>query len=233
MVGLMPPDEGLPAARGAAGRALQLDRIGPTGDAGGGRRPHNRNWVRPSAAVSCLRAGARAGDGAVPLLAVLPRAAGPLGRMARNLEPALAAELMYLLGRVERATALCAVDRVDEGLAVRAGVSCHLHFAPAVGYLAREHAIAGRLDEARTFAERAYTAVPHHPNAVGMLAGILEHTGDRNRARSILEAHGRERAWSLRAPAPKLLWPATGSMSRWITWRTPLPNAIPASGSCS
>jgi len=125
----------------------------------------------------------------------------PLGRYAEslaNLEPALAAEPLYLLGRVVRATGLCAVGRMDEGLA-EFELVCRVdpQFAPAVGYLAREYALAGRLDEARTFAERAYASVPHHPNAAGMLAGILERMGDRDRARSILEAHGRERAWSL------------------------------------
>jgi Tfp pilus assembly protein PilF len=201
MVGLMPPDEGLPAARGAAGRALALDPARAEAQAmlAVVAALYDRDWVEAERRW-CL-AFALEPVPAMVRFHYSPFFLEPLGRYAEslaNLEPALAAEPLYLLGRVERATALCAVGRTDEGLA-EFELVCRVdpHFAPAVGYLAREYAIAGRLDDARTFAERAYAAVPHHPNAVGMLAGILERTGDRDRARSILEAHGRERAWSL------------------------------------
>ena len=201
MVGLMPPDEGLPAARGAAGRALQLDPDWAEAQAmlAVVAALYDRNWVEAERRW-CL-AFAREPVPAMVRFHYSPFFLEPLGRYAEslvNLEPALAAEPLYLLGRVVRATGLCAVGRMDEGLA-EFELVCRVdpQFAPAVGYLAREYALAGRLDEARTFAERAYASVPHHPNAAGMLAGILELTGDRDRVRSILEAHGRERAWSL------------------------------------
>ena len=201
MVGLMPPDEGLPAARGAAGRALQLDpdRAEAQAMLAVVAALYDRDWVE--AERRWRLAFAREPVPAMVRFHYSPFFLEPLGRYAEslaNLEPALAAEPLYLLGRVERATGLCAVGRVDEGLA-EFELVCRIdpHFAPAAGYLAREYAIAGRLADARAFAERAYAAVPHHPNAVGMLAGILERTGDRARARSILDAHGRERAWSL------------------------------------
>ena len=201
MVGLMPPDEGLPAARGAAGRALQLDpdRAEAQAMLAVVAALYDRNWVEAERRW-CL-AFAREPVPAMVRFHYSPFFLEPLGRYAEslaNLEPALAAEPLYLLGRVVRATGLCAVGRMEEGLA-EFELVCRVdpQFAPAVGYLAREYALAGRLDEARTFAERAYASVPHHPNAAGMLAGILERTGDRDRARSILEAHGRERAWSL------------------------------------
>ena len=237
MVGLMPPDEGLPAARGAAGRALELDpdRAEAQAMLAVVAALYDCNWVEAERRW-CL-AFAREPVPAMVRFHYSPFFLEPLGRYAEslaNLEPALAAEPLYLLGRVERATALCAVGRVDEGLA-EFELVCRVdpHFAPAVGYLAREYAIAGRLDDARTFAERAYAAVPHHPNAVGMLAGILERTGDRDRADRSSKHTAASAPGACRAPAPKLPWPATGSMSRWIAWRMPLPNAIPASGSCS
>jgi Tfp pilus assembly protein PilF len=201
MVGLMPPDEGLAAARGAAGRALQLDpdRAEAQAMLAVVAALYDRNWLE--AERRWRLAFTREPVPAMVRFHYSPFFLEPLGRYVEslaNLEPALAAEPLYLLGRVVRATGLFAIGRIDDALSEFEFV-CRVdpQFAPAVGYLAREHAMAGRLDDARSFAERAYAAVPHHPNAVGMLAGILERTGDRDRARSILDAHGRERAWSL------------------------------------
>ena len=181
MVGLMPPDEGLPAARGAAGRALQLDpdRAEAQAMLAVVAALYDRNWVEAERRW-CL-AFAREPVPAMVRFHYSPFFLEPLGRYAEslaNLEPALAAEPLYLLGRVVRATGLYAVGRVDEALA-EFELVCRVdpQFAPAVGTLAREYALAGRLDEARTFAERAYASAPHHPNAAGMLAGILERTG--------------------------------------------------------
>ena len=237
MVGLMPPDEGLPAARGAAGRALQLDpdRAEAQAMLAVVAALYDRNWVEAERRW-CL-AFAREPVPAMVRFHYSPFFLEPLGRYAEslaNLEPALAAEPLYLLGRVERATALCAVGRVDEGLA-EFELVCRVdpHFAPAVGYLAREYqSPGGSTTRERSPSERTrrcrttrtpLACSPASSNAPGIAIGP-----DRSSKHTAASAPG-----ACRAPAPKRPWSATGSMSRWITWRTPWPNAIPASGSCS
>ena len=119
---------------------------------------YDRNWVEAEAPLWCL---ALAGE-PVPAMVRFhysPFFLEPLGRYAEslaNLEPALAAEPLYLLGRVVRATGLYTVGRVDEGLAEfeELGVwgQCAVR-ARRRHSRARVTALAGRLDEARTFAD--------------------------------------------------------------------------------
>ena len=201
MVGLMRPDDGMPAARGAASRALQLE-------------PDNAEAEAMLAVVAALydhdwhQAGQRwrAAFAREPVPSMVrfhysPFFLDPLGRYAEslaNLEPAIAAEPLYLLGRIDRAAALHGVGRVAEAIAEFDTVrTIDPHFAPAAGLLGRELALAGRVDEALALAEIAYAAVPHHPNAAGFLAGMLRRTGDEARSSSILAAHERDRGWSL------------------------------------
>jgi hypothetical protein len=63
--------------------------------------------------------------------------------------------------------------------------------------LGRECIFCGRIDDALTLAERAYAAVPQHPNAVGFLAGMLQRSGNRERSRELLASYERDSPWAV------------------------------------
>jgi hypothetical protein len=52
--------------------------------------------------------------------------------------------------------------------------------------MAEIHAAAGRFADAAAAAERAWSAAPWNPRVVGLLAGALARTGDRERSRQLL-----------------------------------------------
>jgi tetratricopeptide (TPR) repeat protein len=201
MVGLMRPEEAMPAARGAAQRALQIAPRQAEAHAmlAVVAAQFDRDWIEAERRWRL----AWEVEPVPPMVRFhySPFFLEPLGRFAeslRNLEPALAAEPLYLLGRVERATGLIGVGRLADGIAEFEHIrAIDPHFAPAAGLLGRERVFAGRLDESFALAEIAHGAAPHHPNAVGFLAGLLERRGARERSAALLAAHAREREWSL------------------------------------
>ncbi len=55
----------------------------------------------------------------------------------------------------------------------------------------------GNLDEALTYAEKTYAAIPVHPNAIGFFAGMLTRTGQTTRAREVLQKLERGRPYGV------------------------------------
>lgn len=201
-MGLLGPDEGMPAARGAARRALDLD-------------PGSLEALALDAVVTCVYdldwaeaerrfAQAMARDD-VPASVRFHYANWFLSPLQRHDEAiaqcrrALADDPLYLLGRVSVGVDLCSVGQIREGCAELEGVlRIDPKFGPALGHLGRETALRGHTVEALALAERAYESIPGHPNAAGLLAGMLARTGSNARSRTVLEALELGGAW--RAP---------------------------------
>jgi hypothetical protein len=102
-----------------------------------------------------------------------------------------------LLGRVQAAMELCSVGNGEEGIhELQQILVMDPRFGPALGLLGRECILCGRTDDALSLAERAYAAVPQHPNAAGFFAGMLQRTGDRERSRQLLDSFERDTPWA-------------------------------------
>jgi serine/threonine-protein kinase len=198
-VGLLRPSEGMPAARAAAQRAIDLDAS-----------------MKDAHAVWAIVAGLYAHDwheahqrfGAALEEPVPPSVRfhhaiwylSPLGRHAEalaELQRGLTDDPLYLVGRVQIGMEMCSLGQRAAGLAeVERVLGIDAGFGPALGLLGREYAIAGRVDEALALAERTCAAIPRHPNAVGFLAGMLRRIGLVERAQQLLESFARDNAWS-------------------------------------
>ena len=126
----------------------------------------------------------------------------PLGRYAEslaNLEPALAAEPLYLLGRVVRATALHGVGRVAEAIAEFDASAVHRSALRPGRRSARPRAGAGRPGRRGARARRDRLRRGAAPSERGRLPR-RDAPAHRRRdpcVRSILAAHERDRGWSL------------------------------------
>jgi tetratricopeptide (TPR) repeat protein len=125
----------------------------------------------------------------------------PLGRHQDALSEvrrALVDDPLYLLGRVQAAMELCSIGNRAEGIVeLEQILTIDPRFGPALGLLGRECIFSGRTDDALRLAERAYAAVPQHPNAVGFFAGMLQRVGDRDRSRQLLASFERESPWAV------------------------------------
>ena len=200
-MGLLPPAEGMTAARAAAARAVQLDPANPEGHAllGIVAALFDRRW--DEAARSFERALART---PVPPNVSFHYSCwflSPLGRHAESLAhlaSAIIDDPLYLLGRAHIAMERCSLGRTADGMAgLQAVLKIDPAFGPALGLLGREWALAGRADDAFSMAERAHAAIPSHPNAVGFLTGMLRQAGRHAESARLLEALARDAAWSL------------------------------------
>jgi Tfp pilus assembly protein PilF len=200
VVGLWSPTEAIPAAEAAARRALEIDPR--TSEAhtvlGIVAGVHTHDWVhaaqRFDVALDCQ---------SVSPLVRFHYATWHLSPLVRHdaalaqLEEGLAADPLYLLGRLQLALELQSVGRADEGLVELEHVAkMDPHFGPALGLLGRELAIRGRVEEAWPLAERTYAAAPRHPNAVGFLAGMLRRRGDTSGSRQLLHEFARQASWA-------------------------------------
>lgn len=200
-VGLLRPAEGMPAARAAAQRAIDLD---PS--------------MTDAHAVSAIVAGVYDGNWreadrrfrlALEQEPVPPTVhfhyaiwyLSPLGRHAEalvHLRRGLVEDPLYLLGRAQVAVELCSLGNVNAGLTeLEHLLEIDASFGPALGLLGREYAICGRVGEALELAKRTYAAIPRHPNAVGFLAGMLRRTGNPEQAGNLFESFARSSAWAL------------------------------------
>lgn len=198
-VGLLPPSAGMPAARAAAQRAIDLD-----GSLKGAHAVialvaalYERDWAE---AARRFRAAL---EDPVPASVRFHHAIwylSPLGRHAEalaELQRGLADDPLYLLGRVQVGMELCSLGDHVEGLAeVERVLRIDSGFGPALGLLGREYALSGRVDEAMALATRTRAAIPRHPNAVGFVAGMLRRTGHANQARRLLESFPPDDAWA-------------------------------------
>jgi hypothetical protein len=214
-MGMSRPDEGLPAARVAAERALDLDsgNVEALAIRAVTAAHFDRDWGR--AGRDFARALARS---PVPPMVRFHYACWylePLQSHAESLDhltQALADEPLYLIGRVSVGLDLIDLGRDRDGIReLEEVIRIDPHFGPALGYLGRELALAGRIDEARDLAERTYAAVPRHPNAVGFLAGMLHLAGERPRSETLLDALARAAPWAL----PRARAEAFAVRQRW------------------
>jgi tetratricopeptide (TPR) repeat protein len=165
-VGLLRPSEGMPAARAAAQRGIEL-------------APSMSHAHAVLAIVAALydydwREAARRFDVALqgngaPLVRFHYAAwyLSPLGRHESALAQVrrgLVDDPLYLLGRALVGMELCSLGRGREGVhELEQILTIDPRFGPALGLLGRECILSGRVDDALTLAERAYEAVPQHP----------------------------------------------------------------------
>lgn len=199
-MGMVRPDEGMPAARAAAQRALELDPSIAEAHAISGvvSSHYERDWVaaerRFEVALSRepVSSSVRFHYAAWHL--------SPLGRHTEALTQVklgLADDPLYLLGRIQLGQELQSLGRLDEGLAeLEAVLRIDPRFGPALGLVGREYALRGRVTEALALAEQTYQAAPRHANAVGFLAGMLRCTGSPQRADAILATLAGQSAWA-------------------------------------
>jgi Tfp pilus assembly protein PilF len=201
VMGLLRPDDGMPAARAAARRALHLD-------------PSNAEARALEAVVVGLYDNDWAGAERAFVLAIGREPVPPTARFhysswflsplqrhedsLAQLRCALSANPLYLLGRVQVGMELCGLGRAGEGRATLEEVlKIDPQFGPALGLLGRELALSGHTPEALGLAEQTYASIPHHPNAAGFLAGMLRRGGDDGRSHEVLETLARDSAWSV------------------------------------
>jgi len=199
-MGMVRPDEGMPAARAASQRALELDPSVPEAHAISGlvASLYEHDWATAEQrfAVALRRepvsSSVRFHYAAWHL--------SPLGRHTEALthvKLGLADDPLYLLGRVQLGQELQSLGRSDEGLAeLEAVLRIDPRFGPALGLVGREYAIRGRVAEALSLAEQTFQAAPRHANAVGFLAGMLRRTSSQQRADAILSTLDGDSAWA-------------------------------------
>ena len=199
-MGMLRPDEGMPATRAAAQRALELDPSIAEAHAISGvvASHYERDWAaaerRFEVALSRepVSSSVRFHYAAWHL--------SPLGCHAEALTQVklgLADDPLYLLGRIQLGVELQSLGRSDEGLAeLEAVLRFDPRFGPALGLVGREYAMRGRVAEALSLAEQTFRAAPRHANAVGFLAGMLRRTGSEQRADAILSTLDGDSAWA-------------------------------------
>lgn len=192
VIGELRPEEGMPAARGALQRALDLEPSLPEPRALMAIIDglYSYTWAAASATLDALVARQPLGPAIRYLYAIWHLS--PLGRHAEaiaHLDTALDDDPSYLIGRVHYAVALEALGREDEGRRILEEVlGVAPNFGPALGFLGRVHAWQGRVEAAMACAERCYAALPQHPSAVGFLAGMRRRVGDLAGSRELLDA---------------------------------------------
>ena len=200
-MGLVRPDEGMPAARAAATRALHLDPDHAEALALQGivLALYDHAWAEASSRFE--RTLQRE---PVPPIVQFHYAEWFLSPLQRHeeslvhLRSALVHEPLYLLGRVGIGCDLCSLGRAKEGRAeLEQVLSIDPQFGPALGHLGREYALCGRIRDADALAARTYASIPQHPNAVGFRAGMQARAGDRQGAAQLLQIVADESPWSL------------------------------------
>lgn len=191
VIGQLRPEEGMPAARGALQRALDLEPSLPEPRALLAIMDglYDYAWTTASTTLDRIVAQQPLGPAIRYLYAVWHLS--PLGRHAEaitHLQTALDDDPSYLIGRVHYAVELESLGRDAEARDVFAEVlRLDPSFGPALGFIGRVHAWHGRVDDALACAERCYAALPQHPSAVGFLAGMRRRTGDGAGSRELLE----------------------------------------------
>jgi tetratricopeptide (TPR) repeat protein len=201
VMGMLPPEEGIPAARAAAARALHLDSDNAEALALQGvvLALYDQAWTEAG-----RRFERALNRDPVPAVVQFHYAAWFLSPLQRHeeclvhLRSALVYEPLYLLGRVGIGCELCSLGRTEQGLAELEHVlRIDANFGPALGHLGREYALCGRIQDAETLAARTYASIPQHPNAVGFRAGMLAHAGDHHGAEQVLQVLAGDSAWSM------------------------------------
>jgi Tfp pilus assembly protein PilF len=201
VMGLLPPADGLAAARGAALRALHLDPSSAEAHAVTAvvAGLHDHRWDEADHRFKL----ALAGD-VVPATVRFHHAAWFLSPLQRHddaiaqARAALTHEPLYLLGRVQIGTELCSLGRAEDGRQeLEQVLRIDPDFGPALGHLGRELVLCGRIDEAAALATRTHARIPQHPNAAGFHAGMLRRLGRHDAAAEVLDMLARDCPWSV------------------------------------
>ena len=198
-MGMVRPDEGMPAARAAAQRALDLDPSVAEAHAISAvvASHYDHDWAAAERRFEIAWSREPVSSSVRFLYAAWHLS--PLGRHAEALTQVklgLVDDPLYLLGRIQLGEELQSLGRSDEGLAeLEAILRIDPRFGPALGLVGRAYAMRGRVAEALSLAEQTFQAAPRHANAIGFLAGMLRRTGSQHRADAILSTLDGDSAW--------------------------------------
>jgi serine/threonine protein kinase/Tfp pilus assembly protein PilF len=205
--GFLPAHEAMPLVRDAAKRALDVDPALPEAQAllGTVAGVYDLDWreaerrFRLALARDPVPAYVHQLYGFFYLLAN-----GRSREAAEELERARKQDPLAVSVRTHLGNSLLAAGREAEAEAeFRQILELDESFWPARMNMIMIHALRGELVEALAYAEKAYTAAPGFPQAIGLLAGVLALSGDTGRAEAILEklrpgqAYGAPRALAL------------------------------------
>jgi Tfp pilus assembly protein PilF len=232
-MGLLRPTDGMPAARAAAQRAIDLAPAMPRAHAVSALVAglYEHDWAEAA------RSFGRALHGNPDPWARYAYATwylSPLGRHQEALTEVRRASVddpLYLLGRVQVAMELCSIGHAQEGMhELELILAIDPRFGPALGLLGRECILRGRVDDAMTLAERTYAATPLIPMAWDFLRACSSEPATANAAASSSIRSGARLPGRFRGRAPNSS--SRSPMSKRPSNRCPPPSstAIPASG---
>jgi tetratricopeptide (TPR) repeat protein len=188
--GLMPPRDAFPLMRTEARRALAIDPSLPEGHAMMGTAAAMVDFDWPDAERHFQRAMAQK---IVPpsvhrnygLYCLLPT--GRAQEAVDHYSLGLNEDPLNLVARAERAVCLRAASRYAEGNdELRRVLALDETFFFPYFMLGVNLALDGRVDEARSLAERGYTIAPWFKPMVGFLAAALTRDGEVDRAETLL-----------------------------------------------
>jgi len=194
LIGDKPAHKMMPLARASALEALACEPDLPGGHAllGVIAGLYDYDWVEQSRRFALALARepvspeVRAFHGTFRLL-VLGRPVEAAAEMKRALE----ADPLNLVHRVQLAMSLDAAGEIDEAEAqLRQVLELNERFFPATEWLAIHAAFRGRFDQARGYVERTLEILGQQTRFVGLLAAILEQTGETDRARQLIDTLG-------------------------------------------
>jgi len=188
--GLMPPRDALPLMRKEARRAVAIDPSLPEGHAMLGTAAAMLDFDWPEAERHFRLAMAH---GVVPPLVHLNYGLYcllPTGRAQEAVDHytlGLNQDPLNLIARAERAVCLRAAARYTEGNdELRQILELDETFFFPYFMLGVNLALDGRVDEARSLAERGYAIAPWFKPMVGLLAALLTRDGEADRAETLL-----------------------------------------------
>jgi len=228
-MGMLRPDEGMPATRAAAQRALELDPSIAEAHALSAlvASLYDRDW-----ATAEQRFQAALSREPVPASVSFHYAAWHLSPLRRHTEAlpqvklGLADDPLYLLGRIQLGQELQSLGRSEEGLAeLEAILRIDPRFGPALGLVGRELAMRGHVAEALSLADETFQAAPRHPKLLDSLPACCDGPARRNVPMpSCLRWTVTPRGRALER-APRRTWFAWSSTLRSMRSR---PRAMPA-----
>jgi TolB-like protein/tRNA A-37 threonylcarbamoyl transferase component Bud32/Tfp pilus assembly protein PilF len=186
ILGMLPPDRAMPVVRAHAQKALELDPAIPEGHAMLGLATiWDYDWKEVERRFRLAMARDPVPALVRWLYAVSCTNQGRIEEGLQQIEFALREDPLNPLFIVFRATSLIATGRDEEACQQLRSVLELNPTAPAYAFLAVDYVLRGWLEEALPLAEKVYAIAPLMPNGIGLLAGLLQRTGDVRRAEEI------------------------------------------------
>jgi TolB-like protein/Tfp pilus assembly protein PilF len=193
-MGLSPMREAAPITRSLALRALELDpsMLEAHGILCMVAAAYDYDWQEAGRQFAMAAPGDRSSPvaqfmcGSQYLLA-----SGRSQEAMEQLTLAVRGDPINLLYRVYLALALDALDQQDEAETVlRQALELDSNYILTWIYQGILKAVHGKYSEALTIAEKAYSQMPSMPNVVGLYAGLLVRTGERELGNEVIQALG-------------------------------------------